>query len=180
MIELTRRWFMFGSAAAIAAATIPEALASAQIEACIAQHAFRKRLVSELHCTFDWRDQYESDGIDCLPDPIRPARVRMFRSTDLIRPILQVNVSQTFDFMWRANPGDEIVVLPTSTISLDVESQSVACQIFMFCLDWIDDGPPVGVMESHIFPRPLLAPTIEFLHTDNSLKARLARRGGDQ
>jgi hypothetical protein len=179
MVELTRRFFVFGSAAAVAAAALPPALiAVAKIEPAPALHVFKKRMIREVMVAFE--------AMDGLPLSDFPGRIRLYRGVSadeqqrlwLDRPemcLLDTQVGLRSTWRWICHPNEGIVSLPQSLVTLDVEAHGARCNVDLVCQDWIDEGPPIEVIERRAFPHSGPPPLPLFLYADNSLEARVAR-----
>jgi hypothetical protein len=166
MVVLTRRWFVFGSAAAVAAAALPALALEAPaiikpFTPVVAPHEFLSRRVCDLWATFD---EKLLDGI---------AEVSMFvrGSPD---PWLHIGLSTRCSFRWVPRPREELILRPQDHFALAVKSPRGVGRIHLTCYDKIDDGPSVALVEEHIFPQRGPA-QIHYLNPDNSLEARLKR-----
>lgn len=167
MVELTRRWFVFGSAAAVAAAHFPApALADhfGQVTPMVTPVAFRHRRVFDIMASFD------PGG----PDEV--AEVTLFVRG---QAWFHAGFSTRSFFRWVAppNPLSHIVVLPNDTFALEIKSRTGVGSIQMFVADTVDEGPPIHRCETHAFSgdgKPVVVMT-DF-DVDNSLAARLERQ----
>lgn len=162
-MDITRRWFVFGSVAAVAAATLP---IGPSIERVTAAHVFLKRKIIELSVSFIVENNVDEAAlIEVLKDGHK---------------ILHFPMNVQAMLRWIAVPGDEIYLLPLQTFDLIATAKSAIGKIDMMCYDWIDNGPPVAVVERYLFPQNEdLQKQLYFIHTDNSLEARLARGYSD-
>lgn len=165
MPELSRRLFLFGSAAAVAAASIPfavkEAIHVPFVTQVAAQQKFKNRHVLELLAGFDSSNE---DGI---------------ASVDLIaneRTLLHYAMNQRgSSFRWVAALGHSIKIAGNETFLLNVRSEGGIGSLSMVCHDWIDDSEyPIEVYERHFFPSQGPAKVL-MLYPDNSLQARRQR-----
>lgn len=158
---------MFGSAAAVAVASLPLAgkgvISPPFVTPVAALQRFKKRLVFDLTAEFD----ASCDGMATVDLSVNDRR-----------PLLHFAVNQrsTRILRWVVCRDDEaIMILENDTLLLDLKSQSGLGRVSMVCKDFIDDsGYPMEVYEEHVFPArgpALILP----LHVDNSLEARRMR-----
>lgn len=154
MVELTRRWFVFGTAAAVAAAAIPAVLTTPIVD--VPPLGFRYRLIREL--------------VFCGGQSTRPSFLSVIVRD---QTLLSGGVGPGGSFFWRAMDGGDIIVGPTDTMRLDV-ADSESAEITLISGYKVDDGPPIWRQERHIFPQ-IRPPEIGDLYPDNSLEARLER-----
>src|SRR5437660_6294708 len=139
-VELTRRWFVFGSAAAVAAAATlvsePTNLIKPPIfTPAVAGHHFLRRQVWEIFagCTEgpgDWSIVELFVGDRCLFHQAIPLAT----------------------FQWVAFPGSEIICTPSRTFRLAVQSERGIGMVALGCKDWVDDDDPIQCIETHTFP----------------------------
>ena len=158
-IEVSRRWFVFGSAAAIAAATVPVWIPPAIVTPVSAQSVFLLRKVFELSM---WNNGSAAGFLD------------VFVHNDEV-PWHRSGVPPGGMYFWRAMRGNEIDLLPDSTFRMAATAGIE--KIFVGCLDTIDEGPPIYRYEEHTFkPDGSVVVIAGDLDPDNSLEARLARQ----
>lgn len=162
MINLSRRWFVFGSAAAVASLAVPKGvfLPEPIVEPAITGHAFLQRRVGELNFGFGAIPPGAENSAAVLELWARDRRV--------FGPLV---MSVRGMFRWKALIGGEIIILPGEVLRLDVVSERVEAFAEIYCDDKVDDGPPVEVVERYSFPQvePVLS---AFLNPDNSRAAR--------
>jgi hypothetical protein len=159
-MDITKRSFLFGAAAVIAAVNLPLSVAEpANIFKAPALQPFKRRMICNLMATFD----AETDGVASIELYVR----------DRLWFFYQMNQRSTF--RWAAPPGGEIVLLPQDSFRLDVSSESGIGRIQLICYDYVDFADaPMLVSEEHTFPASGPALILPF-HPDNSLEARRKR-----
>lgn len=169
-VELSRRLFLFGSAAALAAAAVPVAIAESAIAAPIftpvpALAPYLRREVWGILAGFE----------PSVSDPHGPATIQIGRHNG--PNILQWGMDTRSTYLWRAMPMRQIIVPDHSPLRMSVLSPRALGRVIMTCHDIVDEGPPVELVENHTFP-PIgqASATVCYLHPDNSLTARLARK----
>ena len=166
-IELSRRLFLFGSAAALAAAAVPVVagpiITPPFFTPVPALAPYLRREILDIMVAFD-----PHDG---------PDRVAMI---DLI-----INGKNEFHYgmntrgclRWVAHKSDEIKLFPDQTFALECASQAGLGRINMICRDYVDEHDPIMRSEEHIFPQGLPSIcNIYDLEVDNSVEARIARK----
>ena len=159
MIELTRRWFVFGSAAAIAATQIP--LVAPELVPSIipmpAQHTFLRRELIDLIASFDYDKAVDEAGDIRIIGPRGDS-------------VMHVKINTKAIYRWVSHEGEEgIIIRPDESFSFVAESNGAAIgKLKAVFMDYIDDGPPVYVTES--YPNDGEPP--QYLYTDNSREAR--------
>jgi hypothetical protein len=168
MIELTRRWFVFGSAAVVAAAVLPETASPALVPEMVPNSAgvFLRREIFEMALSsveFDLRD---ADGQN-----VRPVVFRLIVGD---RPMLQAAINPNGGhYSWRAL--ESIIQRPHEVLSLDVQSGYSKCTAAVMYYDYVDEGPPIRMLATYPIPYEG-PPLVNYLDADNSLEARLARK----
>jgi hypothetical protein len=170
-MELTRRWFVFGSVAAVAAATIPVAVSNLIVEPMPSAHVFLKRRIVDLSFAFD-------PLLPGTPDEMAIIEIFVDRNGEA-RGLSQfhIAINTRSNFRWVASHDETsgFFIRPEDVFRLEVNANHRVGQLYLIAKDWIDDGPPIEVCEYHTFPQQgPLQPM--FLHADNSLEARLARK----
>ena len=136
MVDLTRRWFILGTAAAVAVAAAP--IFTAEVERVAAVHAYKKRLIYGFMVGFD------HDGID----EVASVSLRRIESD---YPLHQVMMNVRGFYRWCAVPGSEILALPSHPIIFDIQSNTSVGKIIIECEDKTDDGRSVHVAEFYEF-----------------------------
>lgn len=126
---ISRRWFVIGSAAALAATQIPDAVAPTPAQCTL-------RFVEEIMATTD-----ATENGDAL--------VEMFR---MDRLIFSMAMNQRSVFLWKSTPGSEIILPPSDALILSLKAACGFGKIDMICRDRMSDGSEVHVLESHTFP----------------------------
>jgi hypothetical protein len=175
-IKLSRRWFVFGSVAAVAAATIPQpvvALLEPPVVRLPSAHVFLRRAIRDFTFSF----------VDVPPgEAAEPAFVSLFvhrggkRSEQPVFGPIGIRACATFRWV-ACGPLDQLIVLPDDTFELVVDARHLHLvgKLFMVADDTVDEGPPITVVETHDWPNTGPTPPM-FVHVDNSLEARLARQ----
>lgn len=167
-IELSRRLFLFGSAAALAAAAVPVAIAGSVIKPPVftpvqAMSPYLRRVVWGADIGFEFADDAPNDY----------ASVDIGRGPD--RPILHFDTSTRSVLSWVAHPLSAIIVPANDTLSVSLRSARGLGSVILTCADVVDEGPPIRLIECHTFPQRGPA-EIVYLDVDNSLEARLERK----
>lgn len=154
-MDITRRWFVFGSAAAITAAALPLGTQ------CFANDTpFIKREIIDISMMFNAKpgDKAVASCIDVLAGD---------------RHMLSTMMNIHSNYRWQTPRGSGIILLPDELL---IFHASEAATIASFCvghLDYVDEGPPIHCISEYgcnglIGSAPIF--------TDNSLEARIARR----
>lgn len=145
-VELSRRFFVFGTAAAIAAAAVPTKVGAltriTPITPVPALNKFKRRLI--------WDFQAYNDGGFGL--------VSLYRGNECIH---RVGLAQYGSYRWVPflDLGRDLAgihIRDDEVFRLSIESQDNGPSlgsIDLMCEDWIDDGDPVRVLERHQFPQ---------------------------
>lgn len=163
MVDLTRRWFVFGATAAVATAVVQPATAFLQppiIEPAASAHVFLSRKIRDI-----------TMGFDSGSGPDQMAVIELFAGK---RTVFHQVMSTRSTYHWLAEPGGEIDLMPSETFTIVANSNTAVAQITLICEDKIDDGSPVIVCEQHTFPQSGPVQPM-FMHVDNSREARDAR-----
>jgi hypothetical protein len=160
-VDLTRRWFVFGTVASIAAASIAAAPAAPSLVIPLPSPVapgLRYRLIRELRATVDGP----------------PSECAIFDLIVRDKTWMRHGARSGDALFWRAFQDIEaICLLPEQTFRLEVEGRGEAT-ITLIVGDKVDDGPPIWRSQLH---RPgRAAPEVQDLFADNSLEARLARQ----
>jgi hypothetical protein len=168
-IELTRRWFVFGSVAAVAAAPIPSVVAPSIVpEPMPSAHVYLRRVITELQFGF----------VDVPANVSEAADIRVFVHRNGGRakfPHIQLRMNVHSSFIWNAPWNEGFVVLPQDTFEIVIDSNQRIGKFFLVADDTVDEGPPITVCETHDWPQVEPVQPM-FLHADNSLEARIARK----
>lgn len=172
MVDLTRRWFVFGSVAAVAAAAIPsaaQAFLEPAIERLPSAHVYLKRSICEFMFAF------EDVPADAPEDESASISVYVHHAGERAeQPILHVRMNVRGVYRW-VGCGEEIVMMVDETFEIEVGSTRRVGKFHLIAADTVDEGPPIMVQEIHDWPR--VGPVEPmYLHADNSLEARIARR----
>lgn len=164
MVDLTRRWFVFGSVAAVAAAALPVALSP--VERLPSAHVFLKRAIRDFYFSFDV-DAAQADEAATVKLFIQKAGERT--------TVFEMRMNVRSSFRWAANVDDPITVMPEDTFEVEIDSNHLVGLFTMIADDTVDEGPPITVVENHRCPQ--VGPVEPmYVHVDNSLEARLARK----
>jgi hypothetical protein len=166
MLNITKRSFIFGSATAVAVAALPVAalLGPAQVETAPSPHVFLKRRLVEFQIGFP-----EAKVADL-------AEISIFVHRNGVRttePLIKFLMNVTRHFRWKGL--DAICVMSGDVFEIAVNSNNHVGQVVIIADDTIDEGPSVSICEVHNFPQKGPIKPM-FLHADNSLEARIARR----
>jgi hypothetical protein len=174
VVDLNRRWFVFGSVAAVAAAALPSparAFLEPPVERLPSAHVFLKRAIRDFSFGFD-----VPAG---TPDEIAGIKVFVHRAgTRAECPFLHIVMNVKSTFRWVAPPHDpssRINLMPEDTFEIEVDSDQLVGKFYLIADDTVDEGPPITVVETHDWPQTGPAAPM-YLHADNSLEARIARR----
>jgi hypothetical protein len=165
MADLSRRIFLFGSAAALAAAAAPKLplfQRAIEVEPFVpvpALSPFRRRLICDFTLEFE---PMANPGV---------GELWVFRGKNCLH---NVGMSELATYRWCAMPGYEWIVLPDQPLRMELRSRSGLGRVDMICHDYVDDGPPIDLMETHTFPQRGPA-IVNYLEADNSLETRVAR-----
>ena len=172
-MNVTRRFFVFGSAAAVAVAALPKVIAPPialeEIVLCPAAHVYKRRAVYDIAMGFEVPQDFAED---------HPAIIRLMRGDNCLKAF-GMNVRGNMRWcVW--DDSERIIMTPESTIRIDVEfplGRSFPAQVHMMADDTIDEGPPVKVCEFYkiVDGKPEVKGPL-FIDTDNSLEARLERK----
>src|SRR6266478_8055125 len=93
MIDISRRWFVFGAASVIAVAALPSSVVLESIERIAAPHVFLKRHIREIMISFD-------------VEPDTPAYVASVKIFIQDRPFLRYVLNVHSFLQWTAAPDD--------------------------------------------------------------------------
>jgi hypothetical protein len=166
VVDLTRRWFVFGSAAALALASVPAIVAPDTVQKVLVPGLYKTRKIRDIFASFDLGP--EEQQINAF------AEMAISRNgTDIFR----IGLNTRGSFRWVAAPLHEIVVPARGSVNLSVKSPRGVGLVSMVCADDVDDGPPILVSEHYRFPRGGGRPTVDtlFMEVDNSIDARRRR-----
>jgi hypothetical protein len=147
MVELSRRLFLFGSAAALAAATVPGAVAESVIAPPVftpvqAMSPYLRRMVWGIDIGFYYADDAPNDV----------ASVDIGRGPD--RTILHFDLSTRSVLRWvERGPLNAIIVPANDTLSIALRSASGLGSVDLMCEDKVDEGAPIHLVERHTFPQ---------------------------
>jgi hypothetical protein len=139
-VELTRRWFLLGASAAIAATAIPF---STPVPA---QTKFLRRSVFEINAGFIVDQPATADRRPASDDI---AVVELFRNENCL---FHVAIGPGANFVWIASPLAELILLPTEVFKLSLRSKSGFGFINLVCRDVFEDEEAITVVERHTFP----------------------------
>lgn len=134
-IELTRRIFLIGSAAAVAVAAAP--LSPFEVQPVPALQTYLKREIIDIWATFSQTEWGNVALIEIVVD----GKVRFKEAA-----------SPMYGFRTSFLPGEGIELLPSQTFQLVCASDHAIGEVGMVCSDTIDDGRPIMVLETHTFP----------------------------
>jgi hypothetical protein len=168
---LSRRLFLIGSSAAIAAAKLP-AFAEERIAVTPlpAMATFKHRRICDLTAGF-WDTEGQPDTYSFVSTfAATPTQFELFVRG---RPFFNVMLGDGATLRWVATPGNEVILLPGETVALSVKPERLQGAVKIIVADKVDEGPPIMRIELHQYPfdKPLL----QDLDEDNSLEARLER-----
>lgn len=153
---------MIGSAAAVAAATVPlvaqKIIEPAFVTPVPAQQNFLRRAIYDIWASCDTQE----DGL---------AELSLYRGEN---KIFEIALNQRSMFRWVAPPLEALVISQHETLRIEFRSACGLGEIHMICHDWIDDGDPIEVCEEHRFPARGEARVLP-LYPDNSPQARRER-----
>jgi hypothetical protein len=157
MVELSRRFFLFGAAATVATAALPAALEATPFTPIVRVPALTPFLKRHIY------------GLVIVTAPHKGPDVPVF--VDVMRAngakILHFGVSSRHRLRWRAtDPLAAIVVLPSLPVIVSLESAARCRSVDLYCDDWVDDGPPIFRLESHTFSDGKLASPAEVIPWD--------------
>jgi hypothetical protein len=177
VVDINRRWFVFGSVAAVAAAALPlpvQAFLEPPVERLPSAHVFLKRAIRDFYFSFNDVD-HANDDVDAAPAD-ESATVRLFvQKAGERTTIFEMRMNVRSSFRWAANVDDPITVMPEDTFEVEIDSNHLVGLFTMIADDTVDEGPPITVVENHRCPR--VGPVEPmYVHVDNSLEARLARK----
>lgn len=165
-IEVSRRLFLFGSAAALAAAAVPvvdgSVITRPMFTPVPALADYLRREVVEMYASFD-----PHDG---------PGRLAKIMLSIRGQPIFGSAMQTTGVLRWRAGPHGAIICRAADTYALEVISEIGLGRVDLTCADHVDEHDPIMNLERHTFPLGM-PPTCQILplNTDNSVEARQTR-----
>lgn len=169
MPELTRRFFLLGSAAAVAAATIPAAIIIEEIVRLPSAHAFLDRRIMDFTMWFD-----QPAG-----SPDQMVHVRLFIA-GREGPFYNLSLNTRGYFRWFSHdPLEHPLLLPGDTFRVECKysREDIPAIMQCICADKVDEGPPIHLVENHTFRGGVIESSGPmFLEMDNSLEARLERK----
>ena len=155
---ITRRWFLIGSGAAIAAAAMPFATP------VTAGAPYRTRHIV---------------GLSASSAGNGAGNIALFARGQPL-PLLHFGLGSGGFLEWRAAPDGHIIIRRQDVVKLAFDNLSPIGNASLGTIglrvdDYVDDGPPIQLVEQHTFPQRGPA-DIFHIHTDNSLAARLERK----
>jgi hypothetical protein len=142
MVDVTRRFFLFGSAAAVAVATIGRPFAIPAPSPVVAT-PYRRRLIT---------------GIELIPQPPVPGRdvpvtFRFFRGSngDLMK---EWTINARGMLSWRSVEDlDAIVMLKDEVLIVEMIGGTGLGEAQLYCRDKVDAGPEISRLEIHTWPQ---------------------------
>lgn len=157
-IELSRRWFIFGSAAAVAAAAIKQSFATLVPTPA---PPYISRQISDYILY-----PYHVPGTDEF------ATFNIYIRDNLTR---SASINTRGFYHWSSSdPLDMPMIMQDDVFRIEMIGGSGLGEVVLTCRDKIDDGPRVHLLERWTFP--IKGPAeFNYLHYDNSLEARLER-----
>lgn len=171
MVELTRRLFLIGSASAIAAVALPTPtleVPTTEIIPVPAVQAYRYRQIFDICATFEAYPTLNEQSYG-------EVTLRRHGGLDLLHGAI-INGGY---FRWGTySPISAFAFLANQLAELELKSNiksGFIGDISMYCLDKVDDGPPVELVEAHNFVNGTRSVTTNFVYPNNSLSARLER-----
>ena len=175
MVELTRRWFLFGTAAAIAVATTPSVLLPEEVVQITTPHNFLSRRIRDIIIQFE--EPLKPEGLIQQAD--QWARISCWVSGRKYS-FCQTQINTRGLFRWVSmDDAYDPIVLPLEEIRIEVEfsDHDIPAIVQFTCADTIDEGPPIHLIENYRIVNGVAETSGPFfLEVDNSLEARNERK----
>jgi hypothetical protein len=177
-VQISRRFFLLAAAATAATFAVPMVPAN-ELVRLPSPHPYLRRKIYDMMVGFELpldpkgRALLASDGAALI-------HVRRLNVAEPDLHYMGINIRGCY--RWRALADEDMLLsVPTSPINIAIdytrpELSRIPVHIDMLCLDKVDNGPPIQLIETwRIVDGVYDPPVVSFFEPDNSLKARQER-----